>query len=104
MQDIPLVTVLRSSIFGFSDNDLMQIRLVDRKCSFYESMIKAKLIVDNNLRHKIEETIASIQKWKAEEKFTPLNELIWKIYLDTGFYHYVTLLPNGNLRQANLLL
>ena len=102
MQDIPLVTVLRSSIFGFSDNDLMQIRLVDRKCSFYESMIKAKLIVDNNLRHKIEETIASIQKWKAEEKFTPLNELIWKIYLDTGFYHYVTLLPNGNLRQANL--
>lgn len=31
-----------------------------------------------------------------------LDELIWQIYLDTGFYNYVTLLPNGALRQANL--
>ena len=29
-----------------------------------------------------------------------LDELIWQIYLDTGFYNYVTLLPNGALRQA----
>lgn len=27
MQDIPLVTVLRSTIGGFSDNDLVEIRL-----------------------------------------------------------------------------
>ena len=104
MQDIPLVTVLRSNIFGFTDNDLIQIRLSDRKCSFYESMLKAKLSVDNKLRAKIDNTISQIEKWKAEEKYTPLNEFIWKIYLDTGFYDYVSLLPNGDLRQANLKL
>ena len=32
----------------------------------------------------------------------PLNEFIWKIYLDTGYYQYVGLMPNGTLRQANL--
>ena len=31
-----------------------------------------------------------------------LDELIWKIYSDTGFYNYVGLMPNGKLRQANL--
>ena len=102
MQDIPLVTVLRSNIFDFTDNELMKIRLVDKKCSFYESMIKSKLVVENELRHKIENMLERIEKWKAEEKYMPLDELIWKIFLDTGFYNYVSLLPNGNLRQANL--
>ena len=102
MQDIPLVTVLRSNIFGFTDNDLIEIRLCDKKCSFYESMLKARISVNSNLRHKIDETIDKIKKWKKEEKYTPLNEFIWKLYLETGFLNYVSLLPNGNLRQANL--
>ena len=102
MQDIPLVTVLRSNIFGFTDNELIQIRLNDKKCSFFESMIKAKLSVDNKLRGKIDNVIEQIACWKREEKYMSLDELIWKIYLDTGFYNYVSLLPNGDLRQANL--
>lgn len=32
----------------------------------------------------------------------PLDEFIWQIYLDTGYYQYVGLLPNGAMRQANL--
>lgn len=102
MQDIPLVTVLRSNIFDFTDNDLIKIRLIDKKCSFYESMLKSRLVVDNKLRHKIENVIEKLKMWKNEERYKPLDELIWKIYLDTGFYNYVSLLPNGNLRQANL--
>ena len=102
MQDIPLITVLRSNIFSFTDNDLIQIRLCDKKCSFYESMIKSRLNVDNILRHKIDMVLEKLKKWKNEEEYTPLNEFIWKLYLETGFYNYVALLPNGNLRQANL--
>ena len=102
LQDIPLVTALRSNIFGFTDNDLIEIRLCDKKCLFYEAMLKARLSVGNELRKKINNAIDKINKWKSEEKYIPLNELIWKIYLETGFLNYVTLLPNGNLRQANL--
>lgn len=102
MQDIPLVTVLRSNIFDFTDNDLIKIRLIDKKCSFYDSMLKSRLSVDTELRHKIENAIEKFKMWKDEERYKPLDELIWKIYLDTGFFNYVSLLPNGNLRQANL--
>ena len=104
MQDIPLVSVLRSSIFNFSDNDLIEIRLADRKSTFYEAMQKARLTVETDLRHKIDDTINKLNAWKAEEKYSPLNEFIWKLYIDTGFYNYVGLLPNGTLRQANLKL
>ena len=76
--------------------------MVDKKCTFYESMLKSRMSVDNILRHKIDMVLEKLKKWKEEEEYTPLNEFIWKLYLDTGFYNYVTLLPNGSLRQANL--
>ena len=104
MQDIPLVSVLRSSIFGFTDNDLIEIRLVDRKSTFYEAMQKARISVETVLRHKIDGRINKLNEWKSEEKYIPLNEFIWKLYIETGFYNYVGLLPNGSLRQANLKL
>lgn len=38
MQDIPLVTVLRSNIGGFTDNELVEIRGNNCNISFYESL------------------------------------------------------------------
>lgn len=102
MQDIPLVTVLRSNIGKFDDNELIQIRLADKNHTFYESMLKARLIVEEPLKRKIETLLDNLEKWRNEEQYLGLDELIWKIYMDTGFYHYVSLLTNGNLRQANL--
>lgn len=104
MQDIPLVTVLRSSIFGFTDNEFIKIRINDPKSTFYEAMLKARMTIKGELKEKIERTISSLEKWKTEQKYYPLNEFIWKLYLETGFFDYISLLPNGNLRQANLKL
>ena len=102
MQDIPLVTVLRSPIFAFTDNDLISIRLADKSCSFYESMIKARLVVNEQLNSKIDNVIYYLEKWKQEEKYLPLDELIWQIYIDTNLINIVGLMPNGAIRQANL--
>ena len=109
MQDIPLVTVLRSSIGGFTDNELVEIRGNEKNISFYESL-KNKYeslngVTDdklNDLKNKIEIFLNNLKKWQSEEKYMALDELIWQIYSDTNFYNYVTLLPNGGLRQANL--
>lgn len=142
MQDIPLVTVLRSSIGGFTDNELVEIRGNDKNISFYESLnnkynmllgknekksnvenannwkFNEKIDIGNvsnleneeknlnngkiDLKNKIENFLKSLKKWQNQEKYMSLDELIWQIYSDTNFYNYVTLLPNGNLRQANL--
>ena len=102
MQDIPLVTVLRSNIGGFTDNELVGIRLSDKYDNFYNCMLKAKVDVKPELRQKIENFLNNIEKWRKEQEYLALDELIWKIYSDTGYYNYVGLMPNGNLRQANL--
>lgn len=102
MQDIPLVHILRSPIGNFTDNDLVEIRLVDEKCYFYEAMLKKRISAEEELRKKIDYFLDSINTWRQLEKEIPLNELIWKIYSDTSYYHYVGLLPNGKIRQANL--
>ena len=102
MQDIPLVTVLRSNIGGFTDNELVEIRLSDKYDNFYNCMLKAKVDVKPELKQKIEKFLNQIEEWRKEQEYLALDELIWKIYSDTGYYNYVGLMPNGNLRQANL--
>ena len=104
MDDIALVTVLRSMIGGFSDNELIQIRIGNTQKSFYETMceyIKDKE-ADTKLKKKIEFFLDKIDGFRKEEEYMPLNEFIWKIYLDTGYYSYVSLMPNGILRASNL--
>ena len=102
MQDIPLVTVLRSYIGKFTDNDLIQMRLTDKYDNFYACMQKSIVDVDENLRKKINQFFEKIDLWRKEQEYLSLDELIWKIYSDTGFYNYVGLMPNGDMRQANL--
>ncbi len=102
LQDIALVTVLRSSIGGFTDNDLVQIRLADRSESFYNAMLRARIGVEEKLKAKIDYFINLLEKWKREEEYCTLDELIWQIYIDSNYYNYVGLLNNGKLRQANL--
>ena len=103
LQDIPLVTVMRSVIGGFDDNDLMQIRLYKNNVPFYYAL-KAVLgdKEESELKLKVQKFILLIENLKNIEKELPLDEFIWKIYSETGYYQYVRLMPNGKLRQANL--
>ena len=102
LQEIPLVAVMRSIIGGFTDNELVQIRLSDKYDNFYNTILKAKKDVDKNLRNKIDIFLNNLEMWRKEQEYLSLDELIWKIYNDTGYYNYVGLMTNGELRQANL--
>src|SRR5574344_246121 len=53
-------------------------------------------------KNKIKQFLDNIENWRKEQEYLSLDELIWKIYSDTGYYNYVGLMPNGILRQANL--
>ncbi len=103
INDIALVTVLRSVLFGFTDNEIIEIRLVNREKNFWSTLLEAtKKIDDEKLVLKINNFLETIKRWKENSEYLPLTELIWKIYVETGYYNYVALMPNGTLRQANL--
>ena len=88
MQDIPLVCVLRSYIGKFTDNELVKIRLTDSYDNFYTCMQKAIIDVDSDLKEKIQNFFANLDKWRKEKEYLALDEFIWKIYSDTGYYNY----------------
>jgi len=100
--DIALVSVLRSEIGGFSDNEILEIRLYEREKKYYYSLKTAKEQAKDNLKEKVTKFLNAIKQWRFESEYLGLAELIWKIYLDTGYYNYVGLMPNGTLRKANL--
>lgn len=103
IDDISLVSVLRSEIGDFSDNEILEIRLENREASFYESLKTASQTLKNEiLKEKVNLFLERLNSWREENDYLSLAQLIWKIYTETGFYNYAGLMPNGTIRQANL--
>ncbi|MGN1299010.1 MAG: helicase-exonuclease AddAB subunit AddA, partial [Candidatus Scatovivens sp.] len=103
INDIALVSVLRGPIYSFSDNEILEIRVNDREKNFYYNLLNIKNInLSTNLVQKVENFIADIEEFRKYSKYLSISELIWKIYIKTGFLNYVLFMPNGSLRQANL--
>lgn len=103
-RDIPLVTVMRTIIGNFTDNELIEIRLTQNEEYFYDSLKEAKTSpkIDGKLKEKVTNFLDKLNKWREEERYLPLNEFIQKIYEETDYYNYVRLMPNGQVRKANL--
>ncbi len=97
-QDIPLLAVLRSKIGDFEANELTDIRLVDKNCSFFEAMQKSA----GNGNEKVKKFLDNLSSWREKSRYLSLGELIWLLYNETGYYNYISLMPNGNIRTKNL--
>jgi len=102
MQDIPLVSILRSPIGKFNDDELIEIRAGRENKTFYESLLEAKENVKEELENKINVFLNMIEEFRLANEYLSLNELIWKIYEDTEFLNMVALMKNGEIKLANL--
>lgn len=98
--DIPLVTVLRSPIGGFNDNELIAIKNNNRT-SFYENLISLEE-PEEGLKNKVSDFLDMLKDFKEKQEYLSLDELIWYIYEKTGFYNYVSLMKNAKTKIANL--
>ncbi|HUM56444.1 MAG TPA: helicase-exonuclease AddAB subunit AddA, partial [Bacillota bacterium] len=102
-QDIPLLGVLRCPIFGFDIEDLIRIRIAKRDVPFYEALSVYSVSGDDSiLATKISKVISQFAKWKKEASYMPLDEFVWRLMDETGYYVYAGSLPGGIQRQANL--
>jgi len=102
MQDIPMLSVLRSSIGAFSPDALADIRLLDREASFYEAMKKMAAEGAGTVAEKTRKFLDRLEGWRQKALYLSTDELIWYLYTDTGYYSYAGAMPGGVQRQANL--
>lgn len=101
-QDIPLLSVMRSPIGNFNIKELIKIRIQSREGSYYKALEDYILNNDDELGIKIKEFIDRLERWGAQARYLKLDEFIWKLLIETGYYHYVGAMPGGIQRQANL--
>lgn len=103
-QDIPLVAVLRSPIVGLNEEELAQIRLADKGDDYYTAM---KMYVeaedsDDKLVDTIKAFFVQLETYRDFANKNSIARLIWKIYQETGILEYVSGMPGGKQRAANL--
>ncbi|MCM8709677.1 helicase-exonuclease AddAB subunit AddA [Clostridium sp. SYSU_GA19001] len=104
LQDIPLIAVLRSPIFSFTPEELIDIRLADNKAPFYIALKKFKELdlKKAELYSKVDRFLNELEIYRNKALHMPIDELIWYLFTSTGYYGYAGAMPGGIQRQANL--
>ena len=58
--------------------------------------------LNQSLREKLQHFLSLLECFRTESTYLPIHELIYRVYEETGYYHYVSAMPAGETRRANL--
>ena len=113
MQDIPLAAVMKSPIGGFSDRELAELVSAFKKTAkkgqdgglygAWRSYLNRKPGKrDEALWSRLVEFDGLVEELREKSRYLTIRELLWQILGRTGYYDYVTAMPGGDVRRANL--
>ena len=105
LQDIPLLSALRCPCFGFTEEELARIRLVDRQTGvpFYQAFL-ACLEKEDDVGRKAKAAWDTLAAWRFLARNVTVDQLVYRVLEESGLYMRAGALPDGELRQANLRL
>lgn len=134
-QDIPLASVLTSWFGRLTQEELAQIRVMDKEKHFYENVEllmgylpegerdaaeeiseqensveeeadsrreEAWKSLEEQTQRKLERFVRSYRRLREKTSYLPIHELLYEIFEETGYLNYVTALPAGTQRRANI--
>lgn len=93
--DIPLIGAMTSPIFGFTADDLAQIRGRNKQCSMYDSLLRH----DGKKTKDFLSTLQQLRRSMREHNLTGLLEEIW---LCTDIDDVYAAMEDGQNRRENL--
>lgn len=98
-QDIPLLAVLRSPMFDWTDDALTQLR-VHGTGDYYDCLCQSAA-------QGVEQSAAFLQQlehWREQADFLRVGKLLEYLYEETGLLLYYSHRPDGELRRSRLQL
>lgn len=102
-QDIPLAAVLSSPFGGLNEEELAVIKSGYKELPFYEAVFCYRAEgQDEGIRKKLEKCLGELEAFRKKVPYTPVHELLRKILSDTGYGDFVSAMPGGAQRRANL--
>lgn len=106
VQDIPLVSVLRSPLVGLDEEQLAYIRLYAPDSTYYDALCSymndKHIPVAEETQQVIKRFWEQVGEWRTQARQGSLAQLIWDIYRQTGYDDFVGAMPGGQQRKANL--
>lgn len=99
-QDIPLIAVMRSPIWGFSPEELAKMRSGMRDGYFFDAVVHSA----ENGNKKAADFLAQLDDLRVKSENSGVEGIIWHIYYEYGYYAYSGAQSRGRERQANLRL
>ena len=123
-QDIPLAAVLHSAMFDFTDEELCKLKIAygslgealcsfsgdsfsenicsENSCGEIENPLLVKSSLDQALCEKWKIFCEKLERYRRFSRNLRVHELLYLIYEETSYYLYVSALPMGEKRRANL--
>jgi ATP-dependent helicase/nuclease subunit A len=98
MQDVPLIAVLRSPVYGFTPDELAAIRLADKSADLYTALLKA---AENDT--KCQAFVDALNAYRNKAPDMPADRLLWHLYNTTGLPGIMGSLRGGQTRRDNLM-
>lgn len=100
VKDIPLAAVMMSPIYGFTPDEMAEIRMTERYAPLYTAVLKAAKAGSEKARH----FTSDLRKFRRLAAAAPSDDLIRTILEKTGYLTAVKAMNGGEQRYANLLM
>ena len=102
LNDVALVSVMRSPVYRFTDDDLAKIRLMGSG-PFWEC-VNNKAQDSDALGEKCKSFAEKIKSWREKSEYMSADRLIWRLMTDSSLYDICGILYGGESALANLRL
>ena len=102
-QDIPLTAVLTSMFAGITSEELAIIRSSNQEKTMYDCICHyAKYGQNEVIKERLEQFLSTLNYYRNRVPYMAIHVLLWQILEGTGYRDYVSALPGGEQRAANL--
>lgn len=116
--DIPLFGVCTSVFGGITENEMAQVKVHYREvvktrnlsvrkseqCLYEMLLIYKEDFPERGLSQKIEDLLGMLQKYRKMTEYLTVAELLYEILRDFNYREYISVLPDGEKRLANVSL
>ncbi len=97
-QDVPLITALRSPVYGFTADELASIRVTDKKGLLYDALVAAA-----KTDEKCRSFISRLDALRIVAPDMTTDRLLFRIYSETDMLAVMGALRDGEARRENLM-
>ncbi|MBQ9963980.1 MAG: helicase-exonuclease AddAB subunit AddA [Clostridia bacterium] len=104
LQDVPLTAVMLSPLFGFSTDDLAEIRLCRRDAALYHAVCTARKQAADPLKKRCAVLVDTLRRYRDLAALLTVDRLLNRLYEELAIPEILCARFGGTIRADNLQL